>query len=137
MPKVPFLGEEFELAEKIGMMPVLRFAKLAKNGLDSEELEGLVAIYDLLEQCFAPQEWQRFQDHAVKVRADGEQLMEVAAKAMGEVSNRPTEQPSDSSAGLPITSPSSTGDSFSRVKERFERQGRPDLALLVMQAQVG
>lgn len=148
MADVEFEGERFETAERIGLMPMMRFAKVAKAGVDSDDMAGLAALYDLLEQCISdrqvktdkdgkpigPTEWQRFQDHADKVRADGEQLMKVVAEVFEVLSERPTSRPSDSSVGPSTTGPSSTGDSSLRLVRDYEAKGRPDIALQIMRA---
>jgi hypothetical protein len=132
---VEFAGERFGIADRVGLMAMMRFAKVAKSGVDSNELDGLAAMYDLLEQCIADDEWERFQAHADKVRADGDELMTVVNNVFGVLSERPTRRPSDSSAGPSTTKANSTGDSSSRVIARLEEQGRPDLALVVSRAQ--
>jgi hypothetical protein len=131
--EVVFFGESFTIAERIGLMPLMRFAKVAQSGVDSNELAGLAAMYDLLEQCIAEQDWQRFQDTADSNRADGDELMAVVSEVMEKLTERPTKRPSDSSAGPQPTAPSSTAASSSPVIDRLE--GRPDLQLIVKQAE--
>lgn len=137
MPRsIEFLGESFEVAEKVGLMPLMRFAAAAKRGAETESMDGLVAMYELIEQCVAPQDWERFQQHCIAQHADEDDLLEkFVPKAIEVISGRPTERPSDSSAGSPVTGTSSEGGSSSQVIARLEAQGRPDLALVVQQAQ--
>jgi hypothetical protein len=132
---VEFCGERFRMAERVGLMPMMRFAKVAKAGVDSDDLDGLAAMYDLLEQCIADDEWARFQAHADKSRADGDELMTVVKKVFEVLSERPTRRPSDSSVGPRTTEPSSTDGFFSQVIAREEAAGRPDRALILVQAQ--
>lgn len=133
MTDVAFHGETFTIADRIGLMPLMRFAKVAQGGVDSNDLAGLAAMYDLLEQCIAPADWQRFQDVADRSRADGEQLMEVVAEVMTVLSERPTSRPSGSSDGPLITEPKSAGGFSSPVMDRLS--GRPDLQLIVVRSQ--
>jgi hypothetical protein len=56
----------------------------------------------------------------------------LAAKLIEAVTDRPTLQPSDSSAGLSNTDTSSTDDSSSRALRAL--RGRPDLQVAVLQA---
>lgn len=130
---VIFAGEPFTVADRIGLMPLMRFAKVAQSGVDSDDMAGLAAMYDLLEQCIAPEEWARFQKSADDSRADGEQLMAVVTEVMQRIADRPTSRPSDSSAGPPPTSPKSTDGSYLRVIGRYE--GRPDIQQIIVQAQ--
>lgn len=132
---VEFAGESFLIADRIGLMPLMRFAKVAKAGTDSTDLAGLAAMYDLLEQCIAPEDWQRFQDRADAARSDSDELLEVVSTVIETLSARPTSRPSDSSAGPQTTAEKSTPASSSAVKDRLEAAGRPDLALMVTMAQ--
>lgn len=130
-----FEGKTFRLADKVGAMPMMKFAHLAKQGTDANELEGLVAIYDLLRSVIADEEWAAFEEHASFKRANGDDLMDVVQQAIAAIAARPTVRPSDSSVGPTTTSTSSAGDSSSRVVHRLEESGRPDLALLVQDSQ--
>lgn len=129
---VLFFGEPFTMADRIGLMPLMRFAKAAQAGVDSSDMAGLAAMYDLLEQCIDPKDWARFEKAADVNRADGEQLMAVVAEVMQKITARPTSRPSDSSAGPSPTAPNSTDDSYSRVMGRYE--GRPDIQLMLVRA---
>ena len=131
---VEFHGAEFHVAEKVGLMPLMRFAKVAKSGVDSNELDGLAAMFDLLEQVIHPDDWSRFEQHAADLRADGDELMGLVSKVMSVIGERPTGRSSDSSDGPQTIEPRSTGGSSSpagRVIDRLNAEGRPDLALLV------
>jgi hypothetical protein len=133
--QIEFLGRGFTVAAKVGLMPLLRFAKAAKSGLDSSDVEGMAAMYDLLQQCIVDEEWAAFEQHATTQRADDEDLMDFIKRVMAVLSGRPTKRPSDSSTG-PQNARSSYGDALSsRVTSRLEQQGRPDLALIVTEAQ--
>ena len=135
MSDLDFAGETFRLADKIGLMPLMRFAHVSRRGVDSNDMEGLAAIYDLLKQCLADEEWARFEDHATAVRADGDDLLGVVSQAIEAIAERPTKEPSDSSDGPTRMSGSSTDGSSSPVIDRLVERGRPDLALFVDQAQ--
>jgi hypothetical protein len=128
---VEFHGETYRIADKIGLMPLMRFAKTAQEGVDSNDMDGLVAMYDLMEQCLIDEDWAKFTTAATKHRADGEELMAVVKQAIETMAERPTQRSSDSSDGPPSISGNSTADSSSLVVRRLEKQGRPDLALLV------
>jgi hypothetical protein len=131
---VAFFGKEFHVADRIGLMPLLKFAKHAREGVDSADAEGLAAMYDFLRQCIADDDWNAFENHATDQRADDEDLLELITQVMEIVGERPTKRRSGSSTGSSTTAPSSEGDSSSRVIQRFEQDGRPDLALIVTDA---
>lgn len=131
---VAFKGREFALADSVGLMPLMRFAHIAKGGVDSADLEGLVAMYDLLRDCFTPEAWEEFQDHATATKAQADELFGAVSEAIAVIAARPTGRPSDSSGGPSTTSTSSPAGSSSPVVRRLEEQRRPDLALLTQRA---
>lgn len=141
MSTVEFLGEEFAVAERVSALAFMRFAKLARAGVDADDIEGQAAMHDMLEQCIAPSDWYRFQTLADRERADGAQLLDLIQRVFAVLAARPTERPSSSSDGPQIIEPNFTEDSSSpatgpdRVIAKFNDQGRPDLALLVRRRQ--
>jgi hypothetical protein len=132
-PQVFLCGQGFDVAPHVGAMPLMRFAKLARTGIGSEDFEGMAAMYDLLKSCIADHEWDRFEQVADENRVDGDTLFEVVKDTFAVLSGRPTSRPSDSSDGPTPTSTSSTDASSSRAIGRLEGKGRGDLALLVTQ----
>lgn len=135
MPEqVTFCGEQFDVVEVMGAMPWMRYAKAARAGLDSESMEGLALIYDLLKASLVDEQWPRFEQLATDNRVDNDAMWQVMKDVLEVVAARPTSRPSDSSDGPAGTSPSSEADSFLRVIGRLEGRGRPDLALFVDQA---
>jgi hypothetical protein len=133
-----FAGESFTVADRIGLMPLMRFAVLAKDGVDIDDMEGLVAVYDLLRQCITDEDWPRFEAHASRARAGEDELLQVVKDAIELITAHPTRRPSDSSAGQLSTSGPSADGSGSPVTsliERLEREGRPSIAYMVAQAQ--
>ena len=135
MTTVDFLGAEFKVADKVGALPLMRFAKVARAGVDASELEGLAAMYDLLGQVIHPDDWARFENHADREHADGDQLLALVQEVFALMAARPTGRSSDSSGGPQTIEPSSPVDSSSPVIHRLNEQGRPDLALLVRKRQ--
>jgi hypothetical protein len=140
---ITFEGESFIVADRLGLMPLLRFAHLAKKGVDSDDMDGLVAIYDLLYSVIADTEpdengqteWTRFQDLATEKRATGDDLMGVVSEAIELITSNPSARPSVSSDGPPTTSHGSSDDTSSRVIRRLVKEGRPSIALMVQRTQ--
>lgn len=132
---VAAFGGRFAVADKVGLMPLLRFAHVARKGIDSADVEGLDAMYQLLRQVIADDEWDRFEEAATTARAGDEEILAVVKDAMAVISARPTGRPSASSGGPQTVSTSSPADSSSPVIDRLVERGRPDLALVVSQAQ--
>lgn len=138
---VEFFGERFAVPARINQRLVIRFSRLAAEGADtsagdsSKANEAAILLDRMVEQMVRPEDKDRFEDVCDRERPTDEELMEFIASVMKAVSGRPTSRPSDSSAGPTTTAPSSEPDSSSRVIARLEEQGRPDLALVVAQAQ--
>lgn len=134
MAEVTLRGEVFQTRPKVAQMALLRFAKRisrAASGTDAGQVaqEQMAGIYELLQAVIPAEDWQRFEDHALEIEADDDELGQVIADALEAIQVRPTQRPSDSSAGPPTVNMSLPGDSSSAVTLR-ERQGRPDLALV-------
>lgn len=104
-----FCGETFTVADKVGIIPLGRFAKAAMSGLDSAEMEGLAAMIDLLADSVIDEDRERFLDTAARNRADAEDLMPIVQAVIQAKTGRPTEPPSDSSVGRSRIGESSTG----------------------------
>jgi hypothetical protein len=48
---VEMLGRKFRIANRIGLMPLMRFAMLSKQGVQADDVEGLAAMYALIRDC--------------------------------------------------------------------------------------
>lgn len=107
-PGIEFEGRTFRVAEKYGLMPLIRLGYIAKKGIDVDDLEGAAAMYDVIAEAIHPDDWPAFMDYASEVHADGQQLMVVVQQAVAVISSRPTRRPSDSSGGPPATATSSS-----------------------------
>jgi hypothetical protein len=111
--RVECLGKHYRIADKVGLMPLLKFAKTAKSGVDSDDLDGLVAIYDMLKDCIAPDEWDRFVEEMTEAKAETDELMQVVGRTLEILSARPTRPSTGSSPGGSTTGPGSTPTSSS------------------------
>lgn len=113
--KVEFLGSDYRMAEKIGLMPLMRFAHVSSKGLDSDDMEGLAAMYTMIQDCIDPADWKRFEADAIEKKAEAEDLFGVVKRVIEILSARPTQRPADSSAGPQPTSVNSKASSSSPV----------------------
>src|SRR4051812_22683285 len=135
-------GEDFRAAWPVPVMALAEFAHVSQGGADSNDMDGLAAMYDLFESVIEPEDWERFKRHAKKSRASDKDLMLLVRKVITGQTDRPTQRPSDSSAGPESTEQSSESvqassepaDLTLRVVQRLEAEGRPDKALLVLNA---
>lgn len=133
---VEFMGRRFRIADKIGLMPLLKFATYADVATDDPK--ALAAMYQMLRDCIYPGEpgcgecedceagndracaeyvrgdWQAFEDHAIDTKAEADDLVTVISKVIELISGRPTKQPSPSSSGRRSISAGSTGRSSAR-----------------------
>jgi hypothetical protein len=127
-----FMGRPFKIADKFGLMPLIKFGYLSKKGLDTGDEDALAAMYDVIRQAIAPKDWDAFCDHAADTRADADDLMGAVAEAIQVISSRPTRRPSDSSDGPPAIETSSSDDSSSAesFESPREAQRREHLKLL-------
>lgn len=118
---VEFMGERFRIADKIGLMPLLKFS--AHSDMSTSDPGALSAMYSMLKDCiecghpgcgkcpscragaesdcasFDPGDWKRFEQHAIDTKADADELLDVITRVIELISGRPTEQPSTSSPG--------------------------------------
>ena len=132
--RIEFAGREFRVADRVGLMPLMRFAHLARQGVDASDMDGLTALYDLVRSVIADDDWTAFQEAATTSRATEDELLAVAKQAIALAVDRPSSESSASQDGPSSTSGSSVDDSSSRVIELMERAGRPSVALMVRDA---
>lgn len=133
---IDFLGERFRIADNVSLMPLLAFANASKRGLDTDDMEGLAAMYALIRSVVHrppligddgkrqrddatghllrdESEWQRFETLAMDECADGEDIMEAVNQALAVISARPPKRRGTSSATSPRTSERSRASSSS------------------------
>jgi hypothetical protein len=101
----------FRIAGSVGLMPLLRFAHAAKAGLDTDDMEGMAALYDMISDCVHPDDWRAFQDYATVTKAEDDDLMAFVSKAMEVISARPRKRRGSSSGTSPRTLPRSKDSS--------------------------
>jgi hypothetical protein len=128
-----FCGEQFRPVEQFGQMALLEFAKQAQNDVDSNDMAGLAAMYDLLEASIHPDDWARFKKVAKQKAASGAALLDVVGQVISREADRPTSRPSDSSDGPSTTEPSSSSTPADRAIAR--EAGRPDVQRWLQVAQ--
>jgi len=109
--KVTFMGQEFRMSDKIGLMPLMHLAVAGKRGLEANDMDGLVALYEVIRDCIEESEWPKFEKHAVDTKADGEDLQKVVADVIEVITARPTQSPGNSSPGRPQISANSKASS--------------------------
>lgn len=94
----------FRLAQTVGLMPLMRFANAAKSGGNTDDLEGMAALYTMIQDCVDPADWGDFQAYATVIKAQDEELLDFVSAAMEVISARPRQRRGSSSATAPRTS---------------------------------
>jgi hypothetical protein len=135
LPTLTVRGETFEVPEYVAPIALMRYSEGAVRGIDSSSPEGMAAMYVVLRACIVADDWDRFEQLALRERLTHTDLLEVVTQAFEVISDRPTERPSDSSDGPRDIEPRSEDDSSSRIIRRLEEAGRPDWALVVQETQ--
>ncbi len=125
-------GEEFTVAPTPNVIAMGRFAKAARAGANTDDMESLATLVETIASCVVADDENRFLDCASKHRVDPELLMKIVAAVLEAQSGRPTVAPSDSSDGSSTPSeslkaPSSSAESSSQ-KWRDTPFGRRELA---------
>lgn len=134
---IEFFGEKFRLADRVGIMPLVFFGNASKKGLDSDDMEGLAALYSLIRSVIHrpplydengqrrrdangralrdESEWNRFSELAEDELAEGDDIMEFVNRAMEIMSARPRKPREALSASSRPTSEKSKAVSSSPV----------------------
>ena len=131
MATVEFFSETFELNESVSADALADFAAAASTTKDSQTLsmESVITMRVMVWDCIAPTDLDRFKAVSKKHRASYDDWIEVFKATMEQKTERPTGQPSDSSAGpasIALKSVSVSEDKGSQLMD-----GRPDLQLAV------
>lgn len=110
-----FHGETFTVAEQVSSIPMMRLAKLASGGLNSSEVEGLLALHDFLEQTLVEGDFTRFCDVALRHKVSDDTILAIAQKVYTVIAGRPTKRLPSSTPGQPPTSRNSKPLSLAMV----------------------
>lgn len=103
--------------------------------IDENDPGAMDALMGFFESLVHPDDFKAFWQESLKHRQMVRDLMRTVQQLLEGLSDRPTRGRSGSSAGRPNTARKSRRDSSSRVIRQLEKDGRPDLALVVVQAQ--
>lgn len=82
-PSIPFKGETYKIADKVGVWPVMQFARAAESGLSLGDAKGLSAAYSMLQDVIHEDDWGRFQENMINTKMDDlEALMKLTQDAV-------------------------------------------------------
>jgi len=124
---VECMGGRYLIGDKVGLMPLMRFASASKAGVDSNDMEGLSAMFDMLHDCIHPTDWDRFVREMTEKQAEGDDLMPVVGRVIEMLTARPTKRASDSSPGPSSTTGPSTAGSSQPTPQVRRPQGADEL----------
>lgn len=110
-------------------LALIDFVELAGD-MDENDPQSGVFVKRFIRDMIHEDDFPAFWDLARKNRLGFQELAEVAHTIIEQVTNRPTVQSSDSSAGLHAIALNSTAASYSEVRGELEAEGRWDLALV-------
>jgi hypothetical protein len=124
---VSFMGDDYRISERVGLMPLLKFANAADRGLNAEDMAGMAAMYAMIRDCiykgeppcgsceactaaqpgtppsavgceqFVEGDWDRFERAAIDKQAGPDELFDVVNEVIERVTANPTSARSDSS----------------------------------------
>jgi hypothetical protein len=150
--EVTLAGRSFRVAEKVGLMPLLKFSHA--SSLKTTDERAYVALYQILKDIIRAADppcgrcngcktagrdprsrdcthadqgdWEEFEEWAVESKADADELLDVVTEAIKVISARPTESRSVSSGGSREVSRRSTASRSGRQAggSGSSRQGR-------------
>lgn len=109
---VECMGEKYRVADRVGLMPLMKFAYAASKGIDSTDMAGLSAMYEMLRDCIHEEDWERFQEDMVNKKGFVDEFLPLIQQAIEVISARPTMQRSDSSTSSETNTEGSTERSF-------------------------
>ncbi len=130
-----WFGQEMRVNALAGEQAYIDFLEVAGT-LDERDPQAAVAVKTFMREIVHGDDFDDFWRIGREKRQDTADLFKLAQKIIeAVVATHPTEQSSDSPAGLPATAPSSTAASYKEVRQELEQNGRPDLSLVYLEAE--
>lgn len=100
--QIEFKGHTYKISDKVGIWPLMQFARAAEAGINVLDYRALAALHGFLQDCIAPEDWGRFQEDMISAKIDdADALLDVATTVVQKVTSRPTQPQSGSSNGQP------------------------------------
>lgn len=100
LPSVEFEVDGVTFAgAAISPLDLAEYARLARMGIDSDNVAGAAIIADVFLGVLGEQTYQKFRDHCRRHGTDDGDLVKILQGILEDAGQRPTERPSDSSDG--------------------------------------
>lgn len=88
-PKIRFMGKEYKVASKVGIWPLMQFARVAETGISATDPRGLAAAHAFLQDVIDPDDWGRFQEDMIMNKVtDLDELLTAAGEAIQAVGEK-------------------------------------------------
>ena len=117
MSTVPYFGEELEYAEEFPAFAWAEFQEALDDGEDAETQRSVGVALRLAVACVAEKDRGRFRKLSRQHNAKVEDWLKVAYGWMAAETERPTQQPTDSSDGLEVAQENSASEPVASVTE--------------------
>lgn len=128
-----YFGARVRVNPTFGELDLADFFATAAALDDADTAQSLALLKGVFVDSIHPDDFETFWSTAKRERQAIEDLMQVVVAIVEAVTDRPTERPSDSSDGPSPTRDTSAGVSSSQVVRRLEQEGRPSVAVMVLQ----
>lgn len=101
-PVITFQGNEYRLAEDVGVWPLMQFARAAEMGESLRDQKGLASLHAMLENVIHEDEWGRFQDDMIATKVkDPVKLLQLANDAVTQLQEIIDKQTAANGSGRP------------------------------------
>lgn len=86
---ITYMGATYKVSSRVGIWPLMQFARAAEAGLDTGSSKGLAAIHAFLQDIIHPDDWNRFQEDMIsKKMTDLDGLLDTVQQAVSEALER-------------------------------------------------
>lgn len=67
---ISYNGQTYELADRIGVWPLMQLARAAQEGISSTDIRGLAALHAMFQDLLSPDDWPRFEADMIAAKMD-------------------------------------------------------------------
>lgn len=92
-------GKTIRISDRLAGAPLFDYADAVVSGVDVGNMQAISATRKMVRSCIAEEDWAVFWELYESNRGTTEELAELSARLYEHLGGRPTDKPSDSSAG--------------------------------------
>jgi len=130
-----WFGEEIRVGPNAGDLDLIDFLEQAAAIDTGDSVKAMIATRNFLRGQIHEDDWDRFMTVAKANNQQFDDLLQVAKDIVSACARFPTGRLSDSSDGQPTTGPKLRDDSSSVEVAMAMAKGRPDIKMVIWQAQ--